>query len=1530
MKRRNLFKYLGIVLLLVVLLPLLLLVALYWPPVQRWAVDVATAQLSEELGGRVHVGQVRLSPLFDLELGDMLAIDAQGDTLIDARTLVLDVAFWPLFSGRADVEAFEVHGARVNTKSLLPDVRVRGRVGQMTASAHGADWNEELLSLNHVHLADADLEVALSDTAQKDTTSQGAQWDIRLDKATLHNTALRLSLPGDTMHVAVRLGKGLLSEGRFDLGRKFYAFQHLSLEHSAASFNQSPRPLPHEALFDLRDARLVVETLNYDSLGHLRCRVAHVSLNEQLHRVQLSGLSGQVDMDQRGLRLRDWHLRTPFSTMRADLTTDWKALEAGKGGRLEAQLSGQVAPSELLRMAQAHLSTAEYRQLQHYAMGVLPAAPVGFQLGLIGNVGNLALRSASLSLPGVMDIGVRGYVKQALLPQRSGQLSLDLKAHNLARLTQWIPVAQRSTLQLPRTLSARAALEFAGDDYRTRFTVHQGLGQLQAQAHINLRTERYEMTTRLQRFPISQFLKGYPLTPFTGTLGASGQGFSPTALRTHLVAKADIAQLFYDRYPLGGLSLQARLRGGDAIVDVTARNPLVAGQGRIVAHLQQGYAASLDFDLNHLDMRRLTQGEDTLTFGAKFRAELRADKSLRRLQASGNVSRIRFITPLRGLIARDIDFALRSAPDSTSASIEAGDLDFRLLAAGHWTSLAKKATQLSTLVSKQLAQRHIDQEQLKRLLPEATLHLRAGTDNPIASLLHYHKYELGSLALDLSAHPREGLKGTAQAGQFKANQLLIDTMFSTLTHEADGLRLLATMRNERGHNPNPFTATLRSSLLHNGLSTELAFADKEGDLGLSIGARALLEEGGVSLSFFPDQPIVAYRRFDINADNYFFLGDDRSIRAHIDLLADDGTGIQVYSQPTDSMKNDITLSLKQLNLGELSNVLPYLPRLGGKLNGDFHLIDNHRQISAMGTVEATDFSYEGVPMGRLGAELVYLPKSSTEHQASAFIMADGVEVGECSGSYFNEGEGRFEGMATLRAMPLALLNGFFDGTQMALRGTADGEFTVKGTASAPVLNGSLDLNDAHLYSKTYGVDFLLDERPVVLDNSRLTFEDYSLRSTGDNALTLNGHIDMSRPGAMTMDFALHADNFALINTPRLTESAVYGKLYGDFDATVRGTMERLSVRGNLSVLPQTDVTYILTNSPLTVEDDLAKLVTFVNFADTLQLTQSAPPSSMELDVSMGIRLQPGARYHCFLSHNGESYVDVSGSGNLALRMTPLGEMRLTGRLNIDEGRMNYALPVIPLRTFTFEEGSYVEFTGPVMNPKLNISARDRIKTIVTENDRQRAVVFNAGVDITRHLEDMGLDFVIEAPEDLGVQNQLTTMSAEQRGKAAVALLATGMYVTDDNLSAGGLKASSALNAFLQKEIQSVAGRALSTIDLSFGLENGTSSAGTTTVDYAFQFSKRFLNDRMRVVIGGKVSTGADVQGSAQSFIDNIAIEYRLNQGGSRYVRVFYDREAHDPLEGTLMKTGAGLVLRRKSNSLGDLFLFWRKKGEDAD
>ena len=90
-------------------------------------------------------------------------------------------------------------------------------------------------------------------------------------------------------------------------------------------------------------------------------------------------------------------------------------------------------------------------------------------------------------------------------------------------------------------------------------------------------------------------------------------------------------------------------------------------------------------------------------------------------------------------------------------------------------------------------------------------------------------------------------------------------------------------------------------------------------------------------------------------------------------------------------------------------------------------------------------------------------------------------------------------------------------------------------------------------------------------------------------------------------------------------------------------------------------------------------------------------------------------------------------------------------------------------------------------------------------------------------------------------------------------------------------------------------------------------------DYSFKFAKRFWNNRLRVVLGGKVSTGSESQN--QSFFTDVAMEYRLSPTSNKYLKVFYNRNSYDWLEGEIGEYGAGFLWRRKLQHFKDIFNF---------
>ena len=1512
-------KWLGITVATPIALFLLLAILLYIPPVQNFAVHQVANYLSGNLGMDVRIDKVRLAFPLDLAVHHMTAVE-KGDTLLNADRLRLNVKLMPLFEGRADVDGFELYGLVIDTKSYISDTRIKGHAGQLTAAAHGVDWEKELVNLDHARLHDADIYVTLSDTAKKDTTESKAKWNIAVKKVDIERSKVHLQMPGDSMRIYANLGRAALRGGAFDTGRNYYAVKTLQLQDCDVNYD-IPYIKPVAGIdpnhIAVKRLTLMLDTLSYNNEGVLRAGLRGLTLHEKCG-LDVTRLSGSVYMDTTQLRLPALRLRTPASRIDADVAFDFKAFSAGKGGHCQAMVDASIGYDDIRTLATGYVDKTYLRALPH--------KPLAIKGTVSGNIDHLRLPSLTLNMPGVLQASANGYTNYVTKDWRNGKFNFNLRTKSLAAVRQLMPASLKQSINVPDGLSLRGKAAFNGSRYDADIKAGIGRGSLTAKAKLDVKRETYNVVATAHQLPIASIVRGVPVGPFSGSLRASGSGWDVMSPRTSLTADAKVNALSYERYPLGGISVKANLRGGKAVAHFEADNPLLQGNGHIEALLgRHNYEVAVKASLPNLDLKKLGVTADTLYFGTDIDIKATANKAFTAYALSGSIANNHFTTQRMSAMAKDILFDLATSRDTTTANISAGDLRLRLGAKGDIPHLGTHLARFANELQKEAKTYNIDQKRLKTYLPVMAFYLDAGRDNPLYNIARMKGYSFSSAYVNLNTDPHVGMTGDARMGALNVGALLLDTIDTHIFQDSTGVQMRGLVKNGK-KNPNPLEVRMRSYVMRSGAGIELSYYDSEGERGVDVGLQAALVDGGLNIHLYPENPVLAYRNFKVNKDNYIFLGKDNSIRADVDLLADDGTGLKIYGEPKDSV-NDLTVSVNQVNLGELSAVLPYMPKLSGMLSGDVHVTDDsqHKQLSAMASLTADNFKYEDMPLGNVGIDAVYLPKTGGEHHASAFISSNGEEVLACNGTYFDRDGGTFEGDAQLHDFPLQMLNGFMAGTDVALKGIAGGDLRVNGSLDKPVINGSLDLDSAHIYSDVYGFDLRTDERALDIKDSRIIFSDYRLFSTGKEPMVLNGTFDMSDFERMRMDFAMRAKNFELINTRKKAQSMLFGKVYANYIGTLKGTTDNLSLRGKLEVLDRTDVTYILKDSPLSVDDRLHDLVQFTNFKDSTQTAQPEKAVDGGMDITMGISISDAAIFHCNLSDDGQSYVKLEGGGDMTLRMTQQGDMRMTGLFTTNSGEMKYQLPVIPLKTFQIVQGSYVQFTGDVMNPTLNIAAKERTKAVVTEDDKQRSVAFDVGVKITKPLNDMGLEFTIEAPEDLNIQNQLASMSAEQRGKAAVTMMATGMYMTDETMMSGsGFKANNALNAFLQSEIQNIAGSALKTIDINLGVESGTSQTGTSTTDYSFQFAKRFWGNRISVIIGGKVSTGADATNSAESFINNVSVEYRLDQGATRYVKAFYDRDTQDPLEGQLTKTGAGLVLRRKTDKLGELFIFRNK------
>ena len=79
---------------------------------------------------KVHIGRLRLTFLFDIDLQDVQIKDGQDDSLLDVERLSVDLSFASLLHGEIDVEGIEPTRAAVNTKSMIAGVEIKGSIGR--------------------------------------------------------------------------------------------------------------------------------------------------------------------------------------------------------------------------------------------------------------------------------------------------------------------------------------------------------------------------------------------------------------------------------------------------------------------------------------------------------------------------------------------------------------------------------------------------------------------------------------------------------------------------------------------------------------------------------------------------------------------------------------------------------------------------------------------------------------------------------------------------------------------------------------------------------------------------------------------------------------------------------------------------------------------------------------------------------------------------------------------------------------------------------------------------------------------------------------------------------------------------------------------------------------------------------------------------------------------------------------------------------------------------------------------------------
>ena len=1497
--KRKWIKWVSWILLTPILLFVVLMILLYVPPVQNFLRKQATAYASQATGMQINVGRIDLRFPLNLLVRDVEVIQAP-DTLLTLASLNVHVQAMPLFKGKIEVDDITIQRVAVNSANLIEGMQIRGVLGRFFLESHGVDLANEAAVINRAELSDTHIGLILADTTtteKPDTTSAPVNWKVNLHALNLKNVSFSMQLPADSMRMAAHVGEATVNDVSADLKQQFYGLRSFLLTGASVNYDTGSA-LPAEG-FDpshiaLRDIRIGIDSVLYQG-RNMNAVIREFSMNERSG-LSVTSLTGRVFADSTLIRVPYFRLLTPHSEMNLTAQTYWELVNIPTTGRLTARFNALIGKQDVLLFAGG---------LPDAFKDAYPFRPIVVQAGTEGNLKSMQISRFKIDLPGAFSLDGGGELYNLMdSVTRSAAIDLKMRTGNLNFLTALADMKPGAPLVIPDSMLLDARLGMEGPEYDARLQLKEKEGRLNLTARLNTNTEVYSADLKIEDLQVNHFLPHDSIYELTTSLSARGRGLDFTSYRSVATVNASVDKLHYADYRISGIELSGAVKNAVATAQLTSDNALLKMKADAEYHLAHRYPdGKVELDVTSLDTEKLVGislgKEKVLVF-----------------QFTGEVRKERVFTHLTS-----------------------GDLKLNLSARAGLEPLIRQSTHFADILMRQLDNKELNHAELRKALPTAIFSFSAGRNNPMAWYLATQKISYQDASVKIGCAPDWGINGKASLHALKIDTLQLDTIFLTLQQDTSRISLHGGVINGPKNPQISFKSILTGEIRDKDAELTAQYINDKGKTGLLFGVNAKPLYGGrgkgngIALTLIPEEPVIAFHKFRFEEHhNWIYLHNNMRVYANVDMQDNEGMGIRMQSLPSDTVSlQNMDVELRRIRLDELFSILPYMPDITGLLSAEAHYIQTENSLELSAEASIDELTYERQRIGDVSLGATWLPGEAGKQYVNTYLTHEGTEIMVADGALYPtiSGKDSIVVNSTLEHFPLTIANVFVPDQMVTLSGDMDGDLHITGYTDTPLINGGLSLDSVSVYARQADARFTFDNRPIQVQNNRIVFDKFAIYTTSKNPFSIDGYVDfrdMSRPMA---NLKLFAENYTLLNAKRTKESMVYGKVFVDLDATVRGPLDGLMMRGNVNLLGNTDVTYVLTDSPLTVQDRLSDLVTFTSFADTTSLNKEEVPtlSLGGLDMIMTVHIDPAVRLKADLSADRSSRVELEGGGDLSLQYTPQGDLTLTGRYTLTGGMMKYALPVIPLKEFQIQNGSYVDWTGNPMDPLLNFRATERMRASVSQEDgTSRMVNFDISIVVKNRLDNLSLAFEIDAPDDASVQNQLAGMGPDERSKQAVAMLATGIFLADSGSGGGmNLNMGAALNSVLASQINALTGN-MKNASLSFGVEDhDDSDAGGKRTDYSFRYSQRLFNDRFQIVLGGKVSTGANATNDVESFIDNISLEYRLDQSGTRYIRLFHNKNYESVFEGEITETGVGLVLRKKMDRLSELFIFKKKK-----
>src|SRR6186713_2101249 len=809
-----------------------------------------------------------------------------------------------------------------------------------------------------------------------------------------------------------------------------------------------------------------------------------------------------------------------------------------------------------------------------------------------------------------------------------------------------------------------------------------------------------------------------------------------------------------------------------------------------------------------------------------------------------------------------------------------------------------------------------------------------------------------------------GLNATASTPFISYNGSDISGVDLKVNTTDKGLQFIGEVQHITGIGHNLYHTTFNATALNNKIDFNLNIDDKSGkDKYYLSGLLTQPSQGNYTINLRSDSLMMNYDKWTVSANNSITITKDNIIANNFSL-----------------QNNEQRLSLQTegplLNVGftnfQLSTITAFLKSdsllINGSMNGTMAFKNILRQPVFTSDLTINDLSMKGDTVGN--AVIKVDNTSGDRYNTNATITGRGNDL-SLTGSFAPKGENdiALDLDLAVRQIQLATVEGVFGGMIKNASGSVNGNISIKGSVNEPKIDGPISFDKASFATTMLGSQYRIDGEKIIVTENGFHFEDFVIRDTANNSLTLNGTVQTPNFTNFNFDFDVNANNFQVLNTTKRDNKIYYGKLVITSNMHVGGTELAPDIDGNITVNDGTALSVVIPQQePGIVARD--GIVEFVDIDapdnDSLFLAYDSLNISpfRGMNIITNIEIKKEAIFNIIIDEANGDFINLQGEALLSTGIDASGKITLVGNYELEKGAYEITFNFLH-RRFDIQKGSKITWFNEPTKANLELTAIyvantapiDLVQTQIAatskaiRNTYLQKLPFEVHLKMTGELMQPTLSFDIILPSDknYGVSNDIITQvdsrleqirqEPGETNRQVFALLLLNRFVGQNPLASSSpiFSASSyarqSVSKLMTEQLNKLAAGLIDGVDLTFDVtstDDYTTGVQQSRTELNVGISKRLLNERLTISVGSnfELEGPKNTKQKGSNVFGDLNINYSLSRDGRYMIRFYRKNRYEGVVDGYIIETGVSFIMTVDYNRFSQLLR--KRKNQRVD